>query len=231
MGFRKASTAYSVGNIAYHASLPTGYYLECTTAGTTNNSSLTISNTTIGTTVSDGSVTWTMKNISLYKGDFYGDMNTLVNEGTYIVGNSSTNSPEAKWGQVLVMHDSDFVTQIFVSSEGKTYMRRASQHGTGQWLSWQQQEAIVAKTLGTSGYIKYASDLIIQWGTFWVNNDQTTGTIEFPISFTQYLHSVMFAPQYDGLIKMSTRASSLTGGTVYTDKQGSYSSRYTAIGF
>jgi hypothetical protein len=40
LGYRQPSAAYAVGDIAYHASLPTGYYLECTTPGTTSNGNL-----------------------------------------------------------------------------------------------------------------------------------------------------------------------------------------------
>ena len=37
---RQPSTAYAVGDIAYSASLPAGYYLVCTTAGTTGSGEL-----------------------------------------------------------------------------------------------------------------------------------------------------------------------------------------------
>lgn len=40
--YRQPSTAYATGAIAYHASLPTGYYLECTTAGTTDSGALSL---------------------------------------------------------------------------------------------------------------------------------------------------------------------------------------------
>ena len=59
--YRQPSTAYVVGNIAYHASLPTGYYLECTTGGTTSRGDLTISSPRIGGTVSDGTVKWQIR--------------------------------------------------------------------------------------------------------------------------------------------------------------------------
>ena len=42
LGYRQASTAYEVGDIAFSTSLPTGYYLECTTAGTTSSGALSI---------------------------------------------------------------------------------------------------------------------------------------------------------------------------------------------
>ena len=40
LGYRQPNTTYAVGQIAYHASLPTGYYLECITEGTTANGDL-----------------------------------------------------------------------------------------------------------------------------------------------------------------------------------------------
>jgi hypothetical protein len=60
-GYRQPSTAYTTGNIAYHASLPTGWYLECTTTGTTGSGDLSISSPGIGGTVSDGTVVWTIR--------------------------------------------------------------------------------------------------------------------------------------------------------------------------
>jgi hypothetical protein len=59
--FRQPSTAYAVGNIAYHNALPTGWYLECTTAGTTGSGDLTITSPAVGGTVADGTVTWTVR--------------------------------------------------------------------------------------------------------------------------------------------------------------------------
>lgn len=58
LGYRQPSTAYAVGAIAYHSALPTGWYLECKTAGTSGSGDLTISSPAIGNTVTDGTVTW-----------------------------------------------------------------------------------------------------------------------------------------------------------------------------
>lgn len=62
--YRQPSTSYTVGNIAYHSALPTGWYLECTTEGTTGSGALTISNTGLGKLVTDDTVTWAINNIS-----------------------------------------------------------------------------------------------------------------------------------------------------------------------
>lgn len=59
----------------------------------------------------------------------------------------------------------------------------------GNSLTWNGNDlagsAIVAKSLGVNGYVKYASGLIIQWGASeWVSNTQATRTITFPITFS-----------------------------------------------
>ena len=58
---RQPSTAQTVGDIRYHATLPAGWYLEGTTAGQTGSGELTITSPSIGGTVSDGTVTWTIR--------------------------------------------------------------------------------------------------------------------------------------------------------------------------
>lgn len=61
LGYRQPSTVYAVGNIKYHASLPTGWYLECTAGGTSAAGELTITSPAVGGTVADGTVTWTIR--------------------------------------------------------------------------------------------------------------------------------------------------------------------------
>lgn len=61
LGYRQPSTSYALGAVAYNADLPTGTYLECTTAGTTGSGELTITSPTVGGTVSDGTVTWIVR--------------------------------------------------------------------------------------------------------------------------------------------------------------------------
>ena len=65
LGYRTKNTVYAVEDIAYHANLPTGWYLKCTGAGTTSNSDLTIDSPVLENTVSDGTVTWTIKNTDI----------------------------------------------------------------------------------------------------------------------------------------------------------------------
>ena len=55
-------------------------------------------------------------------------------------------------------------------------------------LTWDGHDlagsAIVAKSLGANSYIKYASGLIVQWGSTQIPPANTNVTIDFPISFT-----------------------------------------------
>jgi microcystin-dependent protein len=61
--FRQESTAYNVDDMRCNESLPYGWYLLCTTAGTTSASDLVITSPTVGDTVTDGGVVWTIDKI------------------------------------------------------------------------------------------------------------------------------------------------------------------------
>ena len=61
---RQPSTTYSEGDIKYSSLLPTGWFLTCTTAGTTSASELVLpSPIAEKDTVTDGAVTWTIHKI------------------------------------------------------------------------------------------------------------------------------------------------------------------------
>ena len=64
VGYRQSSTACPIGSIAFSTSLPAGWYLECTTPGTTPASDLVITSPTVGATVTDGTVVWTVRKIA-----------------------------------------------------------------------------------------------------------------------------------------------------------------------
>lgn len=86
IGYRQPNTAYTAGQIAYHSALPTGYYLECTTQGITGSSDITPSST-IGSTVSDGAVTWKVcKDIGTGNAPIYAGFNqkqTFTSSGSF----------------------------------------------------------------------------------------------------------------------------------------------------
>lgn len=61
--FRQESTNYNVDDMRCNASLPYGYYLLCTTGGISSASDLVITSPTVGDTVTDGTVVWTIDKI------------------------------------------------------------------------------------------------------------------------------------------------------------------------
>ena len=80
--FRQASTAYAVGDLRCYESLPYGWYLECTTAGTTGSGSITIpSPLTEKDTVTDGTVTWTIRKIGSTDGMLIGAILPFAGNG------------------------------------------------------------------------------------------------------------------------------------------------------
>jgi microcystin-dependent protein len=81
--FRQASTIYAVGDMRCYESLPYGWYLECTTAGTTGSSDITIpSPLDVGDTVTDGTVVWTIRKIGSGDGFAIGDIKQIAHNGT-----------------------------------------------------------------------------------------------------------------------------------------------------
>ncbi len=190
LGYRQQNKLYSVNDITYHNLLPTGWYLECTTAGTSSSSELTISNPAIGDTVTDGTVVWT-----IIKNDWpnYGitlDCNAADKDGVYVVTDNAENKPfsdliYSKLITITYNTTTPRIIQILYAFAGKyagnIYIR--GNYG-GKWGPWQQQEVIVEKSLeGINQYIKYASGLIVQWGLVIAKANTTSTQINYPIAF------------------------------------------------
>lgn len=229
IGYRQPSTAYAVGNIAYHSALPTGYYLECTTTGITSAGDITPSST-IGGTVSDGTVTWTVTGVFNIQGESLDDANKATVSGQYRTGNAPTNNmPLAEYGNLLVLgnmfhnggnvYGGNVMQLAFYPNYNMTFIRKKKGSDT-DWSSWQQQEAIVAKSLGLNGYIKYASGLILQWGhepsTSFV--DSNTGKyITYPISFSSFSTSNVVASidKNTSTVMEASVSKGTTGFTLY----------------
>ena len=93
LGYRQPDTEYDEGAIAFHPSLPTGYYLECTTSGTTSSGALSIGGgSVLDTVLTDGTVEWTVR---FYTKDYarYGAFNkkeTFTTSGTFTAPVSGT---------------------------------------------------------------------------------------------------------------------------------------------
>lgn len=214
-GYRQPNTTYEAGQIAYHASLPTGWYLECTTEGTTGSGDLTISSPAVGTTVTDGTVVWTVNsqsnkvksNITSYPNN---DLNNLLDNGAAAFGESTINRPPDGYvvdGMILNINKGGCVAQFgfpmrYLASQGDGVIFTRIGNGDGSyWTPWRTIEQIVAKSLGDNGYIKYASGLIMQWGSARTTLSTSENTrIGFNINFTSVPRVVAFG--YNSTIKL-----------------------------
>ena len=141
--------------------------------------------------MTDGTVVWEIWAEQAKVNDCYNftnDCDTCVASGMYAPIVNSNNSPYADFaGRMLVIsrnRGEGYTQQIFFSTSPSNEIYSRIRR-TGVWTPWEQQEAIVAKSLGANGYIKYASGLIVQWGTISNTPNGESGTvITFPISFT-----------------------------------------------
>ena len=192
LGYRQRNKSYSLGDITYHSSLPTGYYLECTTAGTSGSSELTISSPSIGGTVSDGTVVWRISMaLSVNGGSLAGNIMCQTNDSQllFLAGTAWKKGACLRlFGNDYVNAANDarkFIIDVFDENGNSVELKGAPD----KTLVWAGNDlagsAIVAKSLfDYNGYIKYASGLIIQWGrALWESAAWQSRTVTFPISF------------------------------------------------
>lgn len=92
---RQSSTTYKVGDSYYAIELPSGFYLECTTAGTTSSGVMTLpSNIADGTVMTDGTVKWTIRKKSSGGGtkvSFTRSLSSGTKIGTLTIDGTSTD--------------------------------------------------------------------------------------------------------------------------------------------
>lgn len=94
---------------------------------------------------------------------------------------------------------------------------------------------IVAQSLGTNGYVKFANGLIIQWGKAIANKNSPTTT--FPIAFPSTVYRIVSCINPDNKVtdtynmhELVPENRSLTGFTVWIDNSISTYLDYIAIG-
>lgn len=244
LGYRQPSTAQSVGDIRYHATLPAGWYLECTTAGTTGSGALTITSPTVGGTVSDGTVTWTVrKNASTQDLTAYLPLSGGQMTG-YVYGDSGKAlylkaAPQSDGGPSLALYGLDIQDsqpiiggfELVAMGADRTTTKSLCGYNNGG-LTWDgnslDKSAVVAESLGQTGYRKYASGKIEQWGQISISNDTE---VTLPISF-QYSSSYQV---FIGAFNTSTysygaQPVSASSFKAFTSSPQAIGVRYFAIG-
>lgn len=148
---------YVVGDIVYSKNLNKGCYLLCTQGGTTGDSEPQLINKNVGETVTDGSVTWTVQNVSnaLSLGGNLPEVFAKLDSPSF------TGTPTAPTAEKTV-NNTQIATTAFVH-----LLAGAANNG-----------GIVDSLLAQNGYVKFANGLILQWG-------KSTGqTTTFPIAFS-----------------------------------------------
>ena len=118
LGYRQPSTAYTVGNIAYHNALSM-QKLVCVKAGTTASGNVT-PNTTEGALVTDGTVTWQVD--SLADGNYTAIHQNDIGGGRDITAywESGIMSTNIQAGIFVGMHIGDYIIKS-VTIDGTTY--------------------------------------------------------------------------------------------------------------
>ena len=184
--------------MANHATLPAGWFLECTTAGISGSGTLTITTPTVGGTVSDGTVTWTIRKqastqdltgyLPLSGGAMTGDIIARADDNYKLELRGGSNELKGGLLQLYGVDNADTVHQGFfglgaVNSGGIAKWLEGLNNGTLTWNGNSlDKSAVVAESLGTTGYRKYASGLVVQWGQTVAYTSNTMITL--PISFS-----------------------------------------------
>lgn len=214
--FRQPSTQYSNGAIALLLTLPTGWYLENTgTGGTTSASDLVIASPSVGATVTDGTVVWTIRKLTTVE---------IPNASSTVAGIMKLYSSKGA-------NTDGAMTQQAITNE---LSNLGSLIGSGG--------GIVAASLSVNGYIKFANGLIIQWGRYITNTAATTVTY-YPIAFPNVCLALTVAPgnalSKDVTVTISSNqtipadrfAWVAWGENAYVTDVGSASISYIAIGY
>lgn len=165
---------------------------------------MTITSPAIGDTITDGTVVWTIRTEAFIAEGYINDLNINLTNGT-IRQNICKYTPETanrpsfvdaaiSYGNVITigLKDNGF-SQLAIGQLPVNSPPIAVRNFDKCWGKWIQQEAIVAKSLGRNGYIKYTNGLIVQWGHTAINVANIEVEIVFPISFTsfEYVENVL----------------------------------------
>lgn len=157
---------YVVGDIVYSKNLNKGCYLLCTQGGTTGDSEPQLINKNVGETVTDGSVTWTVQNVS----------NALSFAGKEADLFALLNSPDFK-GTPTAPTAAKTVNNTQIATTAFVHLLAGAANNGG----------IVDSLLAQNGYVKFANGLILQWG---FTNNTGRPYITFPLKFSNVFTAI-----------------------------------------
>jgi hypothetical protein len=155
--------AYNVGDTSTLVGIPAGYFLECTTAGTTGATAPVVTTVTVGQTITDGSAVWTVRR--------------AVCEADY---------PKTSFGTAVVNHLLGSTLASLVSAVSTDSL-------FSKLLKKALEAAGLQYSMGTNGYICLGSlfgDAILQWGTTGAIAVNTSDSITMLINFSNTKYSI-----------------------------------------
>ena len=165
------------------------------------------------------------------------DLNTLSNveNGKAFISKyiaTTTNTP-SDYGNIISFRNNEGgSSQIALETLNEKMFYRASPASDG-FGTWREVDIIVAKNLGTkTGYVRYSSGLIIQWGIQNSVDGAWTGKIDFPIAFsysTSYIPVIFPSSQTVSVSYSNLEPGNLTFGR--STSSGAFDVYWTAIGY
>lgn len=240
-------TAYSVGDTSTLVGIPAGYFLECTTAGTTGAIAPVITSpVSAGQTISDGTVVWTVRKcFSTNGGILIGDVIARKgdNAALRIVGGTTgavldlnginnTGANAFKGGARLYALDGDGLWgKLGLTPTGLFFRANGAKTDVDNYAYDLGGSAIVEKSLTPDGYIKRASGEILQWGSAPVTSG--VATVTYPISFTSRNSCHCFAIPGSTSFQASVTYGGATasGCNIYVSNNSINSIHYIAVGY
>lgn len=160
------STTYNVGDTSTLAGIPAGYFLECTTAGSTGATAPVVTTVTEGQTITDGTVVWTVRR--------------AVCESDY---------PKTSFGTAVVNHllGSTLASLVSAISTDSLFSKL---------LKLALEAAGLRYSMGENGYICLGAlfgNLILQWG---MAEGLAGGKVIYTnVSFTNNEYTVFITPK------------------------------------
>ena len=200
MGLAKRSTAVALGDTALLENIPAGYFLECTTPGTTGATAPVITSVTAGQTITDGSVVWTVRQCLPTSGGTMIGNNVVIKgggitDGSFVMSAGSCGGyislhgrekAESPRGVDIVVGGTDQILRL--GYEQLLYGAENLQ------LNDLGGSAIVAQSYGVNGYVKRASGEITQWLT--ISEDTGWGTEEGGSYYKAFTLPIAFSSIY-----------------------------------
>lgn len=171
----KRSAHYNKGDRVYAEGLKAGLYLECATAGMSGTDAIDLSSAKVGDTITDGGVAWAVVKYALTT-DVPPLASALATPRKIELTGNVTGSADFDGSQDIQIATSlSDVSALAHSLLSKT--TAADMRGVIE-ANAQNCGGIVAESLTSPGYVKFANGFIIEWARVGVDHAPGTDNID-----------------------------------------------------